>query len=165
MHQSRAPRLVLRLAFRAACCKIAIMGLHGNASVAGAAPAAASLAARIAAIATDRHFESALALYAARLTALYREHPAAIGLFGNLGRFAIVATFAAGPASIRQVAGTLLGPGLASRHRVAAHVAALRRSGAIGAVGRGAGARWQLAPWVPPLLHRWLDAVASPALA
>lgn len=69
-----------------------------------------------------------------------------------------------GPTSIRQVAESRLGPGVASRKRIAAHVAALQRMGAVEALGKGPAARWQLTPTTFDLLGCWLDAICSPAL-
>lgn len=129
--------------------------------------AAARLRAGVAAVAADAGFEAALRDYAAAITGLYRVRPEAVPVIGNIARFGIAAALlvAGHPASTREIADRLIGPGVASRSRVAGH---LRRLAQLGAVlpapgGRGGGRRWQLAPWVAGLLHDWMRAVATPA--
>lgn len=139
-----------------------------RASPADAFPA--RLSREIETVLQSREFESALRSYACGLMAFYREQPTAIGIIGDLGRFAIVSAFivADAPIPARRIAESLLGPGLAGRQRVNAHVAFLRRSGALEAFpaarSKGGGLPLAPSPWIIQRVGGWLAAVAGPAL-
>lgn len=129
--------------------------------------AATRLRESMAAVAGDPGFDAALQDYAAAITRLYRARPEAVAIIGNVARFGIAAALlvAEHPASTREIAERLIGPGVASRTRVAGHVRRLAQLAAVlpAGGGRGGGQRWQLAPFVAGLLHDWMRAVATPA--
>lgn len=129
--------------------------------------AGAAMRAAIAAVAAHPGFDAALIAYADGIARLYRSHPHAVSVIGNLARFGVLAAavVAQAPVSVRQLSGRLLGPGIASRGRVGQQVRRLQMLGAMlpEPGGRGGGRRWRAAPWAQALLHDWLRAAALPA--
>ncbi len=125
---------------------------------------------RQAAIADDPQLTDAMLDYAARITSLYAQEPDAVAILGDLGRFSVVATLAVAPEplSIRATWRALSQTGTASAFRVGAHIHALQTLGAVQPARsgrpRGGGERWTLTDKARAVLHRWLDAMAGPAL-
>jgi hypothetical protein len=115
----------------------------------------------------DRRLPAAMTAYAWGLSELYAGPPPAVPIMGDLGRFAIVAGLFSSPGPVTQAAIlNRMGPDLAGRARVAAHLSALRESGAIEPEAGDRRARpVRPTPWLEGWMRRWLEAMIVPARA
>jgi len=112
----------------------------------------------------DIRLPSAMMDYARQLTDVYSE-PNSLAILGDLGRFAIIATLFATPGPLSQaniIDG--MGPHLAGRARVAAHLAVLQDRGAIEREPMD-GRSHAVTPtrWMTDWMNRWLAAMILPA--
>lgn len=112
----------------------------------------------------DARLPAAMMDYASRLTSVY-DTPHSLAVLGDLGRFAIIATLFATPGPLSQ-ANIIedMGPHLAGRARVAAHLAVLQDRGAIERDTRdGRSQAVRPTPWMTDWMNRWLAAMILPA--
>lgn len=119
----------------------------------------------VTAILNDDRLAPQMIAYAASLTSLYGDTPGATAIMGDLGRFGVVAAlFCLPPPVTRSVVEAAFGPGIAGRGRVASHLSALRRVGAIESVpGDGRSRPLRPTPWLEAWIVRWVEAMVLPA--
>ena len=120
--------------------------------------------AKLQVVLADPRLPGAMSDYARRFTALYSE-PKAVATMGDLGRFAVVAAlFSLPPPVIQGAFIRHIGPDVAGRARIAAHLATLRECGAVEPVVGGRRAQ-PIVPtaWLEGWMAGWLAAMVLPA--